>query len=153
MNPPNTIFDAVDGSHVQDPVIVKDKEQLPFTIVGTGHDGKTGPVEVVSPIIDENMRHRKSIALVLGKMRRMAEDYLEHPVTKAVNCSRFNDARRAATKAAGAVAGLDVRASSAEPTAAAIAYGLERRKSRGGMFVFDLGGGTDDLLSLERFLK
>ena len=161
LNPLNTIFDAkrLIGRDVQDPVIVKDKEQLPFTIVGTGPDGKTGPVEicVTHPSGKEKrMRPEEIGALVLGKMRRIAEDYLEHPVTKAVVTvpAYFNDAQRAATKAAGVIAGLDVRRIINEPTAAAIAYGLERQERAGErhVLVFDLGGGTFDvtLLSLER---
>ena len=88
--------------------------------------------------------------MVLGRMRQTAEDYLGEPVTEAiVTCpAYFNDAQRQATKDAGRIAGLDVLRIINEPTAAALAYGLDK-KNTGTIAVYDLGGGTFDISVLE----
>jgi molecular chaperone DnaK len=90
-------------------------------------------------------------ALVLAKMKKTAEDYLGEPVTEAVVTvpAYFNDAQRQATKDAGRIAGLDVKRIINEPTAAALAYGLDKKKKSGTVAVFDLGGGTFDVSILE----
>jgi molecular chaperone DnaK len=89
-------------------------------------------------------------ALILGKMKEIAETYLGEPVTEAVVTvpAYFDDAQRQATKDAGTIAGLDVKRIINEPTAAALAYGLEKKK-RERIAVYDLGGGTFDISILE----
>ena len=93
-------------------------------------------------------------AMILQKMKQTAEDYLGHPVTKAVVTvpAYFNDSQRQATKDAGKIAGLDVLRIINEPTAAALAYGLDRKgKKDEKVAVFDLGGGTYDISILELY--
>ncbi|MFM8486788.1 MAG: Hsp70 family protein, partial [Bacteroidota bacterium] len=90
-------------------------------------------------------------AMVLQKMKKVAEDYLGEPVTEAVVTvpAYFNDSQRQATKEAGAIAGLDVKRIVNEPTAAALAYGLDKRDRDVKIAVYDLGGGTFDISILE----
>src|SRR5204863_4392057 len=91
-------------------------------------------------------------AMILQKMKQTAEDYLGHTVSKAVVTvpAYFNDAQRQATKDAGKIAGLDVLRIINEPTAAALAYGLDKKKDEK-VAVFDLGGGTYDISILELY--
>ncbi|WVF69023.1 chaperone DnaK [Kwoniella sp. CBS 6097] len=152
-NPENTVFDAkrLIGRSADDSDVKKDQKHWPFKIVNKG--GK--------PMIQVN--HRGDLkdftpeevsAMVLTKMKETAEAYLGHKVTHAVVTvpAYFNDAQRSATKDAGTIAGLTVLRIVNEPTAAAIAYGLDRTgKSESQIIVYDLGGGTFDvsLLSIE----
>ena len=89
-------------------------------------------------------------AAILSHLKQVAEDYLGHPVTEAVITvpAYFNDAQRQATKDAGKIAGLNVRRIINEPTAAALAYGVDKKKN-GTIAVFDFGGGTFDVSILE----
>ncbi|EIW67730.1 hypothetical protein TREMEDRAFT_45220 [Tremella mesenterica DSM 1558] len=152
-NPENTVFDAkrLIGRQFDDNDVQRDMKHWPFKIVNQG--GK--------PMIQVN--HRGDLkkftpeeisAMVLTKMKETAEAYLGHKVTHAVVTvpAYFNDAQRSATKDAGTIAGLTVLRIVNEPTAAAIAYGLDRTgKSESQIIVYDLGGGTFDvsLLSIE----
>ncbi len=97
------------------------------------------------------IRHRKFRAMILQKMKKTAEDYLGQEVTEAVITvpAYFNDAQRQATKEAGEIAGLNVRRIINEPTAAALAYGLDKKSIDQKIAVFDLGGGTFDISILE----
>jgi len=149
-NPKNTIFDAkrLIGRDWSDETVQKDAKFFPFALVNrnnkpavqvsTGADTKTLTPEEVS-------------AMVLTKMKTIAEEYLGENVTQAVVTvpAYFNDAQRAATKDAGTIAGLNVLRIINEPTAAAIAYGLDdASKTKGeekNILVFDLGGGTFDV--------
>ena len=96
-------------------------------------------------------RRRRSRAIVLQKMKEIAEDYLGETVTEAVITvpAYFNDSQRQATKDAGKIAGLEVLRIINEPTAAALAYGLDKKKGNGTIAVYDLGGGTFDISILE----
>ena len=89
--------------------------------------------------------------MILQKMKKTAEDYLGEPVTEAVITvpAYFNDSQRQATKDAGKIAGLDVKRIINEPTAASLAYGLDKKKKNEKIAVFDLGGGTFDVSVLE----
>ncbi|WWD05089.1 chaperone DnaK [Kwoniella europaea PYCC6329] len=152
-NPENTVFDAkrLIGRSADDPDVKKDQKHWPFKIVN-----KSG-----KPMIQVN--HKGDLkeftpeeisAMVLTKMKETAEAYLGHKVTHAVVTvpAYFNDAQRSATKDAGTIAGLTVLRIVNEPTAAAIAYGLDRTgKAESQIIVYDLGGGTFDvsLLSIE----
>ncbi|XAO27599.1 chaperone DnaK [Cryptococcus bacillisporus CA1280] len=152
-NPENTVFDAkrLIGRYFDDPDVKRDRRHWPFKIVNK--EGK--------PMIQVN--HRGDLrdftpeevsAMVLTKMKETAEAYLGHKVTHAVVTvpAYFNDAQRSATKDAGTIAGLTVLRIVNEPTAAAIAYGLDRTgKHESQIIVYDLGGGTFDvsLLSIE----
>ncbi|WWD18668.1 chaperone DnaK [Kwoniella shandongensis] len=152
-NPENTVFDAkrLIGRSAGDSDVKKDMKHWPFKIVN-----KAG-----KPMIQVN--HRGDLkdftpeeisAMVLTKMKETAEAYLGHKVTHAVVTvpAYFNDAQRSATKDAGTIAGLTVLRIVNEPTAAAIAYGLDRTgKAESQIIVYDLGGGTFDvsLLSIE----
>jgi len=147
MNPTNTIFDAkrLIGRTFNDPAIQKDSKHWPFKI--TDRNGKP-------EVNAEHMGEMKSFtpeeisSMVLVKMKETAEAYLGTKVTDAVITvpAYFNDAQRKATKDAGRIAGLNVQRIINEPTAAAIAYGLDK-KSGGekNVLIFDLGGGTFDV--------
>ncbi len=119
--------------------------RMPYTVVRG--DNNTPRVK-----IDDRMYTPQEIsAMVLQKMKKTAEDYLGHEVTEAVITvpAYFNDAQRQATKEAGEIAGLTVRRIINEPTAAALAYGLDKKKEEMTIAVFDLGGGTFDISILE----
>ena len=159
LHPTRTIFDAkrLIGRNFEDKVVQTDVKQWPFLVTGSSADGKTGPAVIKLQHRGKlrKMRPEEVSSLVLGKMRSIAETYLGCPVLHAVVTvpAYFTDAQRAATKAAGAIAGLKVMRIINEPTAAAIAYGLDKQHRRGerNVLVFDLGGGTFDvtLLALE----
>ncbi|PAA71266.1 hypothetical protein BOX15_Mlig032526g1, partial [Macrostomum lignano] len=145
-NPENTIFDVkrIIGRNYADDVVQKDIKLLPYTVVNknskpaiqvqVGSETKTFAPEEIS-------------AMVLGKMKEIAESYLGKKVTHAVVTvpAYFNDAQRQATKDAGVIAGLNVMRIINEPTAAAIAYGLDKKEGEKNILVFDLGGGTFDV--------
>lgn len=152
-NTTNTVFDAkrLIGRKFTDPVIQADMKHWPFGVIDK--DGK--------PIIEVDFKgERKQFlpeeisAMVLTKLKQTAEAYLGTPVASAVITvpAYFNDAQRQATKDAGTIAGLNVLRIINEPTAAAIAYGLDKQsKGEQNVLIFDLGGGTFDvsLLSLD----
>jgi chaperone protein DnaK len=145
-NPENTVFDVkrMIGREFSDkavqhdmkffPFKVTDKNSKPHVVVDTGNGEKTFATEEIS-------------SMVLNKMKEVAEAYLGKKVTHAVVTvpAYFNDAQRQATKDAGVIAGLTVLRIINEPTAAAIAYGLDKKEGEKNVLVFDLGGGTFDV--------
>jgi molecular chaperone DnaK len=145
-NPTNTLYAVkrLIGRRFDDPTVAKDKAMVPFGIVRS--DGGDAWVEARG----EKYAPSQISAFVLGKMKETAEAYLGETVTKAVITvpAYFNDAQRQATKDAGKIAGLEVLRIINEPTAAALAYGMDK-KSAGTIVVYDLGGGTFDISVLE----
>ena len=145
-NPSNTVFGAkrLIGRRIDDPDLAKDKKNLPFSVV----DGGNGDAWVEAK--DEKYSPSQISAFTLQKMKETAESYLGEDVTEAVITvpAYFNDAQRQATKDAGKIAGLDVLRIINEPTAAALAYGLDK-KATTTIAVYDLGGGTFDVTVLE----
>jgi len=145
-NPERTVFDAkrLVGRRFEDKEVKHTAEVSPFKIV----EGKNSSAEI--SIAGKNISPVEVSAAVLGKMKASAEAYLGEKVTEAVVTvpAYFNDAQRQATKDAGAIAGLDVKRIINEPTAAALAYGLDKGKNEK-VVVFDLGGGTFDVSVLE----
>ena len=135
MNPENTVFDAkrLIGRQYSDPAIQNDMKHWPFKVINQGETKTFAPEEISSMVL-----------------REIAETYLGKPVKDAVVTvpAYFNDSQRQATKDAGAIAGLNVMRIINEPTAAAIAYGLDQAKKGSGeknVLIFDLGGGTFDV--------
>ncbi|PSM16574.1 MULTISPECIES: molecular chaperone DnaK [Nitratireductor] len=145
-NPEGTIFAVkrLIGRRYDDPVTDKDKKLVPYKI--SKADNGDAWVEVQ----DKKYSPSQISAMVLQKMKETAESYLGEKVEKAVITvpAYFNDAQRQATKDAGKIAGLEVLRIINEPTAAALAYGLDKKKS-GTIAVYDLGGGTFDISILE----
>ncbi|MDE2792954.1 MAG: molecular chaperone DnaK [Paracoccaceae bacterium] len=145
-NPENTLFaiKRLIGRQIGDPVIKRDTKTLPFTIA----DGGNGDAWV--EVMGEKFSPSQISAFILQKMKETAEDYLGEAVTNAVITvpAYFNDAQRQATKDAGKIAGLEVRRIINEPTAAALAYGLDKEGGKT-IAVYDLGGGTFDISILE----
>jgi len=155
MNPKNTVFDAkrLIGRRFDDPAIKKDMEHWPFVVAD---DGTGKPVIEVTLEGQETQRFSppEISAMVLTYMRQISEAKLGKTVKKAVVTvpAYFSDAQRQATKDAGAIAGLDVLRIINEPTAAAIAYGLDSKSNKErNVLIYDLGGGTFDvsLLSIQ----
>ena len=156
LNPNNTVFDAkrLIGRRFSDPSVQGDMKLWPFKVVPGPGDK---PFIVVQYKGEEKKFTAEEISsMVLVKMRETAEAFLGHSVNNAVVTvpAYFNDSQRQATKDAGAIAGLNVMRIINEPTAAAIAYGLDKKASRKGeqnVLIFDLGGGTFDvsLLTIE----
>ncbi|XP_010905019.1 heat shock 70 kDa protein [Elaeis guineensis] len=156
MNPNNTVFDAkrLIGRRFSDPSVQADMKLWPFRVVAGPGDK---PLIVVTYKGEEKRFTAEEISsMVLSKMREIAEAFLGHSVKDAVITvpAYFNDSQRQATKDAGAIAGLNVIRMINEPTAAAIAYGLDKKAGRSGernVLIFDLGGGTFDvsLLTIE----
>ena len=148
INPENTIFSVKRfiGRHFDDPETVEDRNRLPYPIEG----GPGGDVRIRIPVKGQTYTPQEISAMVLAKMKKDAEDYLGQPVTKAVITvpAYFNDSQRQATKDAGRIAGLEVLRIVNEPTAAALAYGLDKKKDER-ILVFDLGGGTFDVSVLD----
>jgi heat shock 70kDa protein 1/2/6/8 len=154
MNPQNTVFDAkrLIGRNFSDPTVQADMKLWPFTVTNAG-----GKPEVVVSYMGGNKRFKPEeiSAMVLTKMKETAESYLGEKVSNAVVTvpAYFNDSQRQSTKDAGAIAGLNVLRIINEPTAAAIAYGLDKVKGKKdeNVLIFDLGGGTFDvsLLAIE----
>lgn len=144
-NPQNTLAGVkrLIGRVFEDKAI--QKEKLPYKVVR--NDNGDAWVEVRG----EKMAPQQISAIVLGKIKKIAEDYFGHPVDKAVITvpAYFNDAQRQATKDAGKIAGLDVQRIINEPTAAALAYGLDKKKKDSVLAVYDLGGGTFDISLIE----
>jgi molecular chaperone DnaK len=145
-NPSNTIFAVkrLIGRRHDDPAILKDMKNLPFSVVNGGN----GDAWVETR--GEKYSPSQISAMILQKMKETAESYLGEDVTQAVITvpAYFNDAQRQATKDAGKIAGLEVLRIINEPTAAALAYGLDKKEART-IAVYDLGGGTFDITILE----
>ncbi|HSG62787.1 MAG TPA: molecular chaperone DnaK [Pseudomonadales bacterium] len=146
-NPHNTLFAVkrLIGRRFQDDVVQKDISMVPYKIVA--HDNGDAWVEVKG----NKMSPPQISAEVLKKMKKTAEEYLGEPVTEAVVTvpAYFNDSQRQATKDAGKIAGLNVRRIINEPTAAALAYGMDKAKGDRTIAVYDLGGGTFDISIIE----
>ncbi|KAG5080850.1 heat shock 70 kDa protein-like [Glycine soja] len=150
MNPQNTVFDAkrLIGRRFSDSPVQNDMKLWPFKVVAGPGDK---PMIVVNYKGEEKKFSAEEISsMVLVKMREVAEAFLGHAVNNAVITvpAYFNDSQRQATKDAGAISGLNVLRIINEPTAAAIAYGLDKKASRKGeqnVLIFDLGGGTFDV--------
>ncbi len=145
-NPDNTIFGVkrLIGRRNDDADLAKDKKNLPFAVI----DGGNGDAWVEAK--GEKYSPSQISAFILGKMKETAESYLGEEVTQAVITvpAYFNDAQRQATKDAGKIAGLEVLRIINEPTAAALAYGLDKEDTQT-IAVYDLGGGTFDVTILE----
>ncbi|KAH6679346.1 dnaK-type molecular chaperone BiP [Halenospora varia] len=152
-NPVRTIFDVkrMIGRKFNDKDVQGDMKHFPFAVVEK--DGKPN-VKVDVNGSPKTFTPEEISAMILGKMKEVAESYLSHKVTHAVVTvpAYFNDNQRQATKDAGTIAGLNVLRIVNEPTAAAIAYGLDKTDKERQIIVYDLGGGTFDvsLLSIEK---
>ncbi|CAG8454349.1 7245_t:CDS:1 [Cetraspora pellucida] len=151
-NPTNTVFDAkrLIGRRFSDKEVQNDMRHFPFKVIDK--DGKPA-IQVQVKGEEKTFTPEEISAMVLGKMKEIAESYLGKKVTHAVVTvpAYFNDAQRQATKDAGTIAGLNVLRIVNEPTAAAIAYGLDKSDGERQILVYDLGGGTFDvsLLSID----
>ena len=145
-NPSNTFYaiKRLIGRRYDDPIVAKDKSMVPYAIVR----GDNGDAWVEAR--GQKYSPSQISAFILGKMKETAESYLGEKVAQAVITvpAYFNDAQRQATRDAGKIAGLDVLRIINEPTAAALAYGLDKKQS-GTIAVYDLGGGTFDVSILE----
>ncbi len=145
-NPTDTVFAVkrLIGRKFDAPQVQQMKTKVPFAIT----KAKNGDAWV--KIKDKEYSPAEASAMILQKMKQTAEDYLGEPVTEAVITvpAYFNDSQRQATKDAGKIAGFDVKRIINEPTAAALAYG-EDKKTEGKIAIFDLGGGTFDISILE----
>ena len=146
-NPTNTVFAVkrLIGRKFKDDVVQKDIKMVPYAIVAAAN----GDAWIRAK--DEQLAPPQISAEILKKMKKTAEEYLGEAVSEAVITvpAYFNDSQRQATKDAGRIAGLDVRRIINEPTAAALAYGLDKKRSDGKIAVYDLGGGTFDISIIE----
>jgi len=146
-NPQNTLFaiKRLIGRRFQDEEVQRDIKIMPYKI--TASDNGDAWLDVKG----QKMAPPQISAEVLKKMKKTAEDYLGEPVTEAVITvpAYFNDAQRQATKDAGRIAGLDVKRIINEPTAAALAYGMDKGQGNRTIAVYDLGGGTFDISIIE----
>jgi molecular chaperone DnaK len=146
-NPTNTLFaiKRLIGRRFEDDVVQKDIGMVPYKIIAA--DNGDAWVEVTG----KNMAPQEISARILSKMKKTAEDYLGEAVTEAVITvpAYFNDSQRQATKDAGKIAGLEVKRIINEPTAAALAYGLDKQRGERKVAVYDLGGGTFDISIIE----
>ncbi|WP_271409246.1 molecular chaperone DnaK [Pseudomonas sp. Q1-7] len=146
-NPQNTLYAVkrLIGRRFEEDVVQKDIKMVPYKIAKA--DNGDAWVEVKG----NKMAPPQISAEVLKKMKKTAEDYLGEPVTEAVITvpAYFNDSQRQATKDAGRIAGLDVKRIINEPTAAALAYGMDKAKGDHTVIVYDLGGGTFDVSVIE----
>ena len=146
-NPENTLYaiKRLIGRTFDDEVVSKDADMVPYKIIKA--DNGDAWVEATN----NKLAPPQVAAEVLKKMKKTAEDYLGHEVKEAVITvpAYFNDSQRQATKDAGKIAGLDVKRIINEPTAAALAYGLDKSKGDSTIAVYDLGGGTFDISIIE----
>ena len=146
VNPENTVFDVkrLIGRDFKDKSVRADKKLFPFKVIDKG--GKPY-VEVTVGEKVKRFAPEEISSMILQKMRSTAESYLDKPIANAVVTvpAYFNDAQRQATKDAGTISGLNVERIINEPTAAAIAYGLDKKGGEKNILVFDLGGGTFDV--------
>ncbi|MCZ6642204.1 MAG: molecular chaperone DnaK [Gammaproteobacteria bacterium] len=146
-NPENTLFAVkrLIGRKYKDDVVQKDIKMVPYKITAA----KNGDAWI--DVKGEHLAPPQISAEVLKKMKKTAEEYLGEPVTEAVITvpAYFNDSQRQATKDAGRIAGLDVKRIINEPTAAALAYGLDKKRGDAKIVVYDLGGGTFDISVIE----
>ena len=143
-NPQNTVYSIKRFMGRRYREVSEEIKQVPYTVVDAGQD------QVKVEIQGKKYSPPEISAMILGKLKKAAEDYLGEKVTAAVITvpAYFNDAQRQATKDAGKIAGLEVKRIINEPTAAALAYGLDKKKNET-IAVFDFGGGTFDISVLE----
>ena len=146
-NPSNTLFAVkrLIGRRFDDDVVQRDRKMVPYTIVKADNGDawvEAGGRKMAPPEVS---------ARVLMKMKKTAEDYLNEEIKEAVITvpAYFNDSQRQATKDAGRIAGLDVKRIINEPTAAALAYGMDKKRGDSKIAVYDLGGGTFDISIIE----
>ena len=146
-NPANTLFAVkrLIGRRYSDEVVARDRDMVPYKII----EAENGDAWVEAD--GKPMSPPEVSARVLMKMKKTAEDYLGEPVTEAVITvpAYFNDSQRQATKDAGRIAGLEVKRIINEPTAAALAYGMDKQRGDRKVAVYDLGGGTFDISIIE----
>lgn len=146
-NPSDTLFaiKRLIGRNFDDPVVQKDIKMVPYKIV------KADNGDAWVCVKNDNKAPPQISAEVLRKMKKTAEDYLGRPVSEAVITvpAYFNDSQRQATKDAGRIAGLEVKRIINEPTAAALAYGMDKKRGDSIIAVYDLGGGTFDISIIE----
>ncbi|MCF6234920.1 MAG: molecular chaperone DnaK [Gammaproteobacteria bacterium] len=146
-NPKNTLFaiKRLIGRKFKDDVVQRDIKMVPYTIVAA--DNGDAWIEVQG----KKIAPQEISARILQKMKKTAEDYLGEEVTEAVVTvpAYFNDSQRQATKDAGKIAGLDVKRIINEPTAAALAYGMDKKHGNATVAIYDLGGGTFDVSIIE----
>jgi molecular chaperone DnaK len=145
-NPKNTLFSIKRFMGRKEAEVKAEEKIVPYEVI----NGPNGLAQVKIPSADKTYTPPEISAMILQKMKQTAEDYLGQPVNQAVITvpAYFNDAQRQATKDAGKIAGLEVLRIINEPTAAALAYGLDKKKDEK-IAVYDLGGGTYDISILE----
>ena len=146
VNPENTVFSIKRFMGRRFSEVAEERQRVPYKVV----EGPDGDARVFIAQTGKTYTPQEISAMILGKLKKDAEAYLGEPVTQAVITvpAYFNDSQRQATKDAGKIAGLEVLRIINEPTASALAYGLEKKKDET-ILVFDLGGGTFDVSVLE----
>lgn len=146
-NPKNTLFaiKRLIGRKYSDQVVQKNRNVVPYEITESGNG------DAWVKIAENKISPQEVSAEILKKMKKTAENYLGHEVNSAVITvpAYFNDSQRQATKDAGTIAGLNVKRIINEPTAAALAYGLNKQRGDSIIAVYDLGGGTFDISIIE----